>query len=54
MQANDTPLKLLPKTGVVEEIDMDILGDLTPTPLGNNFLLVIVDRFTQLVKTVLL
>eukprot|EP00171_Calliarthron_tuberculosum_P007048 IDg7048t1 len=34
------------------DIAMDLLGELTPTRRGNKFLLVIVDRFTKLLRTI--
>jgi len=45
-------LKLFPATDPVASLSMDLLGPLTGTKTGNFFLLIIVDRFSQLVRAV--
>ena len=46
----DTYLKLFPATTPLEEVAIDIMGELTQTPRGNRFILVITDRFSKLVR----
>jgi len=43
-------LNLLPATDPFASLSMDLLGPLTETKTGNVFLLIIVDRFSQLVR----
>ena len=45
-------LKLFPATDPLASLSMDLLGPLTETKPGNVFLLIIVDRFSQLVRAV--
>jgi hypothetical protein len=45
-------LKLFPADGPLEFIAIDILGPLTKTKAGNQYLLVISDRFSKLVRTI--
>ena len=47
-------LKLFPASGPLEFVAMDILGPLPKSHRGNRFILVITDRFTKLVRTVVL
>jgi hypothetical protein len=44
-------LKLIPASGALEFVAMDILGSLPKTEHGNRFLLVISDRFSKLTRT---
>ena len=45
-------LKLFPATDPFASLSMDLLGPLTETKAGNVFLLIIVDRFSKLVRAV--
>ena len=45
-------LQLFPASGPLESVAIDILGELIKTARGNQYLLVISDRFTKLTKTV--
>ena len=45
-------LKLFPATDPFASLSMDLLGQLTETKTGNVFLLIIVDRFSKLVRAV--
>ncbi len=45
-------MQLFPATGPLEEVAMDLLGPFVRTERDNRFLLVIVDRYTKLLKTV--
>jgi len=45
-------LELFPATDPVTSLSMDLLGPLTDTKTGNVFLLIIVDRFSKLVRAV--
>ena len=45
-------LRLFPATAPLESVAIDILGELIRTPRGNRYLLVIVDRFTKMVRTI--
>jgi len=45
-------LKLFPATDPFSSLYMDLLGPLTETRAGNFFLLIIVDRFSKLVRAV--
>jgi len=45
-------LKLFPATDPFASLSMDLLGPLTETKTGNVFLLIIVDRFSKLVRAV--
>jgi transposase InsO family protein len=51
-QRKTTYLKLFPPSAPFEFVAMDILGPLSETKDGNRFLLVIVDRFSKLTRTV--
>lgn len=46
------PLQLFPASGRLESVAIDALGELIKTARGNQYLLVISDRFTKLIKTV--
>lgn len=52
LQKSASELQLFPAEKPLEEVAMDMLGPLLRTPRGNINLLVIVDRFTKLVRTV--
>ncbi len=52
LRRNTTQLKLFPATSPLEAVAIDILGELIKTARGNQYLLVISDRFTKLTKTV--
>ena len=45
-------LKLFPARAPLEQVAIDLLGELIQTPRGNRFLLVITDRYTKLTKVV--
>jgi len=45
-------LKLFPATDPFASLSMDLLGPLTETKTGNVFLMIIVDRFSKLVRAV--
>ena len=45
-----TKLKLFPASAPLEDVAMDLLGELTTTPRGNKNILVITDRFSKLVR----
>ena len=45
-------LKIFPAVAPLEDVAMDLLGELVETPQGNKHLLVIIDRFTKLVRIV--
>ncbi len=52
LRKNTTTLQLFPANGPLEAIAIDIMGELIKTSRGNQYLLVITDRFTKLTKTV--
>ena len=52
LRKNVGDLTLFPANAPLESVCIDLLGELTRTPRGNKYLLVIVDRFTKLVRTV--
>ena len=52
LRQNVGELTLFPANTPLESVYIDILGELVRTTRGNRYLLVIVDRFTKLVKTV--
>lgn len=52
LQNNSEEVRLFPASNPLEDVAMDLLGELPRTPRGNTHLLVIVDRFTKLVRTV--
>ncbi len=52
LQQNAAQLTLFPAKAPLEDVAMDILGELLPNLRGIKFLLVMVDRFTKLVRTV--
>ncbi len=45
-------LTLFPAKAPLEEVALDILGELIRTKRGNRYLLVMVDRYSKLVRTV--
>ena len=45
-------MKLFMARAPLEDVAMDLVGEFVTTPRGNKWLLVIVDRFTKLVRTV--
>ncbi len=47
-----TPLKLFPATALVEDVELDLLGELTTTARGFKHLLVITCRFSKLTRVV--
>lgn len=47
-----TQTTLFPAKEPLADISMDILGELVKTPRGNRYLLVIVDRYSKIVRTV--
>jgi transposase InsO family protein len=51
-QRRTAHIKLFPPSEPLEFVAMDILGPLPETKRGNRYLLVIVDRFTKLTRTV--
>ena len=52
LRQHTTALKLFPATAPLESVALDIYGELVRTSRGNQYLLVISDRFTKLTKTV--
>ena len=52
LRRNVGELKLFPANAPLESVCIDILGELIRTPRGNRYLLVIVDRFTKMVRTI--
>eukprot|EP00171_Calliarthron_tuberculosum_P022605 IDg22605t1 len=54
LQSNSTTMKLFPPSGPLEDVTMDLLGQLWPTDRGHTQILVIVDRFTKMVRAILL
>lgn len=46
------PLQLFPASGPLESVAIDVLGELIKTVRGNQYLLIISDRFTKLTKSV--
>lgn len=52
LRKNVTTVKIFPAQAPLESVAIDVLGELVKTARGNQYLLVIVDRFTKLVKTV--
>eukprot|EP00171_Calliarthron_tuberculosum_P003323 IDg3323t1 len=54
LQSNSTTQKLFHLSGPLEDIAMDLLGQLWPTSRGHTQLLVIIDRFTKMVRAILL
>ena len=52
LQKKASKLMPFPANAPLEDIAMDLLGPLQKTPRGNKYLLVIVDRFTKLVRAV--
>lgn len=52
LRSKSNPLKLFPASGPLESVAIDIFGPLLKTGKGNEYLLVISDRFTKLTKTV--
>ena len=45
-------MKLFPATEPLKDSAMDLLGEILQTPRGYKYFLVIVDRYTKLVRTV--
>ena len=52
LRKNTTELQLFPATAPLESVAIDVLGELIQTARGNQYILVISDRFTKLTKTV--
>ena len=52
LRKNTGELTLFPANAPLESVFIDLLGELTRTPRGNRYLLIITDRFTKLVRTV--
>ena len=52
LQQKGTDLQPFAANAPLESVAMDVLGPLTRTPRGNTHLLVIVDRFSKMVRTV--
>ena len=52
LRKNSSKMRLFPAKAPLESIAMDILGELIRTPRGNRYLLVMVDRYSKLVRTV--
>ena len=52
LRQNVSELQLFPANAPLESVSIDILAEFIRTPRGKEYLLVIVDRFTKLVKTV--
>ena len=52
LRKNVGELQLFPATAPLESVAIDVLGELIRTQRGNEYLLVITDRFTKLTKTV--
>eukprot|EP00171_Calliarthron_tuberculosum_P022655 IDg22655t1 len=52
LQSNSTIMKLFPPSRLLEGIAMDLLSHLWPTDRGHTQILVIVDRFTKMVRAV--
>ncbi len=52
LRLKTNPLQLFPPSGPLESVAIDIFGPLLKTGKGNQYLLVICDRFTKLTKTV--
>ena len=54
LRKHASALKLFPARAPLEQVAIDILGELIKTPRGNRFLLVMTDRYTKLTKAVAL
>ena len=52
LRRNVNQLKLFPAKSPLESVARDVFGELVKTARGNQYLLVITDRFTKLTKTV--
>ena len=52
LRRHTSQLKLFPASAPLEAVAIDILGELIKTSQGNQYLLVISDRYTKLTKTV--
>ncbi len=52
LQRNSEKMQLFTPEGPLEDVAMDLLGELPKTTRGNKYLLVIVDRFSKMVRTV--
>ena len=52
LSRNVNQRKLFPAKSTLESVDIDVFGQLVKTARGNQYLLVITDRFTMLTKTV--
>ena len=52
LRKNVGELTLFPANAPLESVCIDILGELVRTKRGNRYLLVVVDRFTKLVRTI--
>lgn len=49
-----SPLKTFPAKAPLEDIAMDLLEEFDTSPRGNRWLLVIVDRYSKLTRTIFL
>ena len=54
LRKHASALKLFPAKAPLDQIAIDILGELIQTPRGNKYLLVMTDRYTKLTKVVAL
>ncbi len=54
LRKRSTQLKLFPAAAPLEDIAMDLLGELFTTPRGNKCILVITDRFSKMVPVIAL
>ena len=52
LRKNSKRMRLFPARRPLEEVSIDILGELIRTKRGNQYLLVITDRYSKLVRTV--
>ncbi len=52
LRKRSTNLKLFPAAAPLEDIAMDLLCDFFTTPRGNKYILVITDRFSEMVRVI--
>ena len=52
LRQRTNPLQLFPPSGPLESVALDIFGPLIQTPRGNQYLLMITDRYSKLTKSV--